>query len=320
MPESIDFTPFSILVRRHFRVLAAVTVVAAIAAIVLSGPAFIKPRYRSQAVVYPVNLASYSLESTTDQLLQLLQSNSIRDSVIARFHLAGHYGIDTTGVGWRHSLNALYRDRVEMTKTRYESVDIEVTDEDPVMARDIALEVLHQADLLARRLQRRNSREVLVIMRSALDATKQKIDSVEARLNALRSDNGMLEYASQAKELTRGYVQLIAKGADQAQRNELSALMKDMEEKGGEFRTLSELNKLLVKDYGKRLAQEQQILIDVSKELTYSNMVVYPEVPDRKSWPVRGVVVVITVAAALLLCYILLFLRDRAQATSAERA
>jgi uncharacterized protein involved in exopolysaccharide biosynthesis len=58
----------------------------------------------------------------------------------------------------------------------------------------------------------------------------------------------------------------------------------------------------------------------VSKELTYSNMVVYPEVPDRKSWPVRGVVVVITVAAALLLCYILLFLRDRAQATSAERA
>jgi capsule polysaccharide export protein KpsE/RkpR len=199
-------------------------------------------------------------------------------------------------------------------------VDLEVTDEDPVMARDIALEVLHQADLLARRLQRRNSREVLVIMRSALDATKQKIDSVEARLNALRSDNGMLEYASQAKELTRGYVQLIAKGAGQAQRNELSALMKDMEEKGGEFRTLSELNKLLVKDYGKRLAQEQQILIDVSKELTYSNMVVYPEVPDRKSWPVRGVVVVITVAAALLLCYILLFLRDRAQATSAERA
>lgn len=318
MPEPLDFTPFATLVRRHARLFAAVGVGSAILAAVFSGPAFLTPRYLSRAVVYPVNLAPYSVESTSDQLLQLLQSNSIRDSVIARFDLVGHYGIDTTSIGWRHDLHALYGDRVVMGKTRYESVEIEVTDEDPAMARDIVLAVLHQGDLLARRLQRRNSREVLVIMRSALSATKQKIDSVEARLNALRSDNGMLEYESQAKELTKGYVQLITKNGSQAQRNELSALMRDMEEKGGEFRTLAALDKLLVKDYGKRLAEEQKILIDVNKELTYSNMVVYPEVPDRKDWPVRWVIAVIAVLSALLLCYVLLFLRERRQATLAE--
>ncbi|MEO8733217.1 MAG: hypothetical protein ABI373_02690 [Flavobacteriales bacterium] len=318
MPDSLDFTPFWALVRRHARLFAVVGVVSAILAMVLSGPSFVSSRYLSRAVVYPVNLAPYSVESTSDQLLQLLQSNSIRDSVIARFDLAKHYGIDTTSIGWRHDLHALYADRVVLGKTRYESVDVDVTDEDPVKARDIALDIIHQGDLLARELQRRNSREVLVIMRSALDATKQKIDSVETRLNAMRSDNGMLEYESQAKELTKGYVQLITKNGSQAQRKELSGLMKDMEEKGGEFRTLTELNKLLIKDYGKGLAQEQQILIDVSKKLTYSNMVVYPEVPDRKDWPVRWVIVVIAVASALLFCYILVFLSDRRRTTSIE--
>jgi len=319
MPEPLDFTPFAALVRRHVRLFAAVGVGAAVAATLLSGPAFITPRYLSRAVVYPVNLAPYSVESTSDQLLQLLQSNSIRDSVIARFHLVKHYGIDTTSIGWQHDLNALYGERVVLEKTRYESVAIEVTDEKPEVAHAIALEILHQGDLLARELQRRNSREVLVIMRSALSATKQKIDSVEARLNALRSDNGMLEYESQAKELTKGYVQLITKNGSQAQRNELSGLMKGMEEKGGEFRTLTELNKLLIKDYSKNLATEQQVLIDVSKELTYSNMVVYPEVPDRKDWPVRWVIVLMAVTSALLLSYVLVFLRERRQTTSAER-
>ena len=319
MPEPLDFTPFAVLVRRHARLFIGVGVVAAILAILFSGPAFITPRYLSRAVVYPVNLAPYSIESTSDQLLQLLESNSIRDSVIARFDLVKHYDIDTTSIGWRHDLHAQYRDRVVLGKTRYESVEIEVTDENPVMARDIALDIIHQGDLLARELQRRNSREVLVIMRSALNASQQKIDSVEARLNALRSDNGMLEYESQAKELTKGYVQLITKNGSQAQRKELTGLMKDMEQKGGEFRTLTELNKLLIKDYSKNLAKEQQVLIDVSKELTYSNMVVYPQVPDRKDGPVRWIIVVITMASALLLCFVLLFLRDRRKTTSAER-
>ncbi len=318
MPEPLDFKPFSALVRRHPRLFAVVGVGSAILATVLSGPSFVSPRYLSRAVVYPVNLAPYSVESTSDQLLQLLQSNSIRDSVIARFDLVKHYGIDTTFIGWRHDLNSLYSDRVVLGKTRYESVEIEVTDEDPVIARNIALDVVHQGDLLARELQRRNSREVLVIMRSALSATKQKIDSVESGLNALRSEHGMPEYGSQAKELTKGYVKLIVNNGSQAQRSELSGLMKDMEEKGGEFRTLSELNKLLIKDYSKNLAKEQQVLIDVSKELTYSNMVVYPEVPDRKDWPVRWVIMVIAVVSALLFCYVLVFLRDRRRTTSIE--
>ena len=75
--------------------LIIVGILAAIAAAIFSGPAFIKPRYKSQAVLYPSNLTKYSDESPTEQLIQLLQASDIRDSVIKAFNLYEHYGIDS---------------------------------------------------------------------------------------------------------------------------------------------------------------------------------------------------------------------------------
>lgn len=314
MPE-IDFSGPIGLALRRWRIFAVVGISALVLSAIFSGPSFIQPRYRSQAVLYPVNLNSYSIETRADQLLQLLESNAIRDSIISRFDLVAHYNTDTVAAGGRSALYDQYDERVEIGKTRYESVLIEVTDEDPVLARDMVLAIIHQADLLARDLQRRNSREVLVIMRNSSRQIKTKIDSVEARLNMLRNESGILEYEVQAKELTKGYMRMISDGAPQARKDEVRAMLTALEEKGGEFRTLTELNDLLIAQYSEKLAEEQQVLIDVDKKLTYSNMVVYPEVSDKKVYPVRWVIVLASFLSALFLCHILLSLKDRARNT-----
>ena len=96
MREPLSFASFFQLLVERWRTFAVVGGVAALLAAVFSGPTFIKPRYRSSAIVYPVNLTSYSQETRSDQLLQLLESNSIRDSLIRLHRLPEHYGIDTT--------------------------------------------------------------------------------------------------------------------------------------------------------------------------------------------------------------------------------
>lgn len=68
---------------------------------------------------------------------------------------------------------------------------------------------------------------------------------------------------------------------------------------------------MLIDEFGRKQAEERQALMDVSKELTYTNMVVYPEVSDKKVYPVRWLIVLASTAMALLLCYILIFLRDQ---------
>jgi capsule polysaccharide export protein KpsE/RkpR len=311
MDEQMSFTRTISVVRRHWRTFMVVGVLAVVLSALFSGPRFIKPRYRSQAVVYPVNLNSYSIETRADQLLQLLESNSIRDSIIAKYRLAEHYRMDTTFRGDRNALYNMYKERVTIEKTLYESVNIKVTDEDPVMARDMVMDILDQTNLLARRLQRANSGELLTIIRQGLASTRYRMDSVENRLNQLRQGSGLLDYGTQTKELTKGYMKTIAGNGSKAQKEEIAGMLHALEQSGGEFQRLTHMNYMLIDEFGRKQAEERQALMDVSKELTYTNMVVYPEVSDKKVYPVRWLIVLASTAMALLLCYILIFLRDQ---------
>ncbi|MBK8226177.1 MAG: hypothetical protein IPK70_03250 [Flavobacteriales bacterium] len=309
MAAEIDFTTFLTTVRRHGRLFLVVGAAAVLISAVLSSPGFMPPRYKSSATVYPVNLNSYSIETRTDQLLQLLESNSIRDSLIRIFDLPAKYEIDTLAGGGYWALHNEFNDRVEISKTRFESVQIEVVDEDPLDARDMVLEMLRQVNLLARRLQREKSREVMAIAQRALDHERHKLDEVEGKLNVLRKEKGLLSYEAQVKELTKGLVRAIGSGTS-AQRDALQSRLKDLEEKGGEFRELSELSNLFRQNYDRALTEYERVVDDVTKELTYTNVVVYPEVSDKKVYPVRWLIVSTTTLAALFLCFVLLVWRD----------
>lgn len=311
MATEISFESFVRVVRKQWRLFAIVGVLAATLSMVLSGPTFLKPRYKSTATVYPVNLNSYSIETRTDQLLQLLESNSIRDSLIRRFDLPRKYEIDTTANGGYFALYNEFNDRVEISKTRYESVQIEIVDEDPVTARDLVNAMLDQVNLLARRLQREKSKEVLVIAERAMAHERAKLDTVEAKLNVLRRDAGLLSYDSQVKELTKGYVRMLTSPSTQAQRDAVQGMIKDLEERGGEFRELTELSNLFRANYDRVLTEYERVVNDVTKELTYTNTVVYPEVADKKVYPVRWLIVSTTTLSALFLCFVLVVWRDQ---------
>ncbi|HRP00511.1 MAG TPA: hypothetical protein PLN54_13830 [Flavobacteriales bacterium] len=310
MSSEVNFQGFLPVLQRNWRVFVVVGITAAALSGILSGPTFIKPRYMSTATVYPVNLNSYSIETRTDQLLQLLESNSIRDSLIKRFDLARVYEVDTTANGGYFALYNEFNDRVEITKTRYESVLIEIVDEDPVRARDLVNGMLEQVNLLARRLQREKSKEVLRIAERALAHERHKLDSVETILDSLRRTSGLLNYDAQAKELTKGYVRMLSTGASQSQKDAVLGMIRDLEEKGGQFRQLTELSDLFRGNYDRLLTEYEKVVNDVTKELTYTNTVVYPEVSDKKVYPVRWVIVSSVTFSALFLCFVLLLWRD----------
>ena len=65
----------------------AVTIVAAALGAIFSGPTFITPRYKSEAILYPSNVSSYSDETFTEQMLQIMESQDIMDSVVEIFNL-----------------------------------------------------------------------------------------------------------------------------------------------------------------------------------------------------------------------------------------
>lgn len=312
MRDQFSFMRFLQVLSSKRRLFLGVALAALGLSALISSPWVMKPRYRSMAIVYPVNLNSYSIETRADQLLQLLESNSIRDSILLRFDLAKHYRLDTAFKGGRAALYNLFLERLEISKTRFESVQIEVADEDPTMARDIVQAILDQVDLLARRLQREKSEEVLLIADNALRNASKKLDSLESRLSFLRNSSGLLVYESQTQELTKGYVRLLTRGGTQAQKEEVLRMMKELETKGGEFKSLTDLGGMFRAQYNQALLNKENVVNDLTKVLTYTNVVLYPEVPDKKIYPVRWLIVLVSVLSASLLCFLLVVLREPA--------
>lgn len=310
MGERFSFQSFFQTMARHWKWFLGVAISAAILSAVFSGPTFIKPRYRSSAIVYPVNLSSYSIESTSDQLLQLLESNSIRDSLVRIHHLAEHYDIDVDRPPGQFYLQAEYRDHVSISKTRYESVQIEIEDEDPAVSQAMVQDILDQCDKLARRLQREKSEEVRLIAQREMDIARRKLDSVETRLDTLREQTGLLNYDAQTEEVTRGYMRMLGNGSAGG-RAEAKELLNALSARGGEFRTLTDLSNSYRAQFIEKQVAYERVLTDINKLLTYTNVVVYPERADKKVYPVRWLIVVGSVASACFLCLVLLMIQDR---------
>lgn len=261
----------------------------------------IKERFKSFAIVYPSNIISYSSETATEQLLQLFESADIKDGIIKKFNFAQRYNIDTLKIGAHSKLIDIYDDNVSIKKTEYESIEIEVVDTDPVTAFEITNEILALVDQKARSLQRAKTAELVVIARKRFKSKKAEVDSMEVAIKKLRTENGLLDYGTQTKEAMRGYIKTLTNGkTGSAGAKEIENVINNLEAKGGEFISLNEhlfRERGLYNDY--KTDYENQ-LKDMSKELTYTSVVTRPIPADKRFWPKRSVIVLVSTLSAFL--------------------
>ncbi len=102
--------------------LLIVQVLAITASIIFSAPKFIRPEYKSCAVLYPYNLTASSRESSTEQMLQFLNSTDIKHEVIREFGLIKYYKIDTIKKSWYSRLLDVYDRNISISSTEFEAL------------------------------------------------------------------------------------------------------------------------------------------------------------------------------------------------------
>lgn len=287
--------------------LLVVALLSAAAAAFFSGPMFIKPRFKSEAVLYPVNLVPYGNESPTEQLLQLLQSSEVRNAVIGKFKLQQHYGIPGNQKIPGSRLIREYNERISISKTDYESVEITVMDTDPLMARDIAEEIISAMNLFARKIQREKSAELQVMFSRQLSLKKKEMDSLQDRLKELRVNYGILDFDGEARYVGKEHTKALGRGVAAS----LESRHKNFAEKGGDFQKTIETWKSGQIYYNKVKTMYDDVTADLFKELTYANVISKPSVPGDKSYPVRWLIVCGSVFASLAMGLFLLFIFKR---------
>lgn len=300
------------IVLKYKKHLAIVGVISVLLAIIFSSEFFIKPRYKSTAIVYPSNLVPYSTESPTEQLLQLFESDDIRDDLIKDFDLFNHYEIDTNQKYPLTILHGQMKENIQIDKTKFESVEITVWDTDPIVARDIADSLLSKLDKKARALQREKSAEVVVINKNQLDLKKAEMDSMEFELMQIRNKYGILDFGDQVKSFSRVYYEEMAAGraGQNSSGRPMDKTMSALLDKGGEYVSLREHLWRVRGTYNDYKILYENSLKDMTKELTYSNVITKPVPAEKKSYPVRSLIVLMFTGAMLALTFIVLVIYE----------
>ncbi len=293
----------------HFIIIGGIALV--ISAI-FSGPSFIIPKYKSFAILYPSNIIPYAGESPTEQMIQVLQSDDISRNMFNKFNLMKDYEIDSTkDKYWLSHLIDTYNDNVTFSRQEFQSVEISVLDKDPFQASLMVDTIIDLMNKKAKNLQREKSEELVKIIKGQLDKKKQEMDSMEEVVKGLRVNHGIISYDLQSKELTREYYEMLSKTGNSQALSEARAMIKNLEEYGGEFVAINEHLWRVRGSYNDIKNQYENAVKDVEKILTYSNIITKPYPADKKTYPIRWLIVLISTLSSLILTYLVISLLDR---------
>ena len=268
--------------------------------VIFSSPTFIEPKFKSFARVYPTNLKTYSEESPTEQMIQMLESDAIRDTLCSKFNLDTLYDIEPDEPYYKDLLYREYSDHVHFKKTKYESVEIEVLSRNPQVSYDMVKAIIDLYNIQVKTLQDEKLVEAVNTVKEMMNQKKVEMDFLESELNILRRDFGILDYGSQVKNLSKEYYKLLARSSlDPNKIAKVKAELDNLKLKGVEYENLSGRLWSARDSFNNFKLQFEEHVKELSRKKEYAMKIVNPYKADKKTYPVRWLIVLISVSIAM---------------------
>jgi hypothetical protein len=175
----------------------------------------------------------------------------------------------------------------------------------------MADEVIRQVNIKYDYVINERSNLIAESFQKQLTYQKTVLDSLESLIARISTENDVLDYGNQTRELVRGYVDALSRNGTAGVNKDLAKLITSTQEKGSLVRMLQNLSYMgtMQYDYLSKKYLEQKVLAE--GDLTYTDIIVEPEVVDKKFWPVRWLVLVITMISALLFTLVMVLLLKR---------
>lgn len=283
--------------RLHFIIIGVITF--ALSAL-FSSPFFITPKFKSSARVYPSNITTISEESETEQMLEIMNSVDIKMKMMKAFNLDEVYKIDQSFPQYLTAMLGEYNKHVAARKTEFETVEIEVMDEDPARAKLMCDSLIHFYNLKVREMHAAKNWEMVKILRDNLSVRSKERDSIMELLTTNRMNYQILDFQQQVPEVTRGYMRALAEGRENsAGMREIRKMYDNMVLKGAETHILENRFVNLVQTIDSLKFLYDINISEAQKVITYSHIVENPLVPDKKAYPVRWVIVAFSLMSAM---------------------
>jgi len=159
---------------------------------------------------------------------------------------------------------------------------------------------------------RKKYREILQLEEKKLMNKKAQLDSLMDKIIDIRMNHGLIDYGIQTSEVTRGYLGTFD-GSNMANVNhgEIDRLKGNIESRGDSLLLLTNLLSSVTHSYSNYLISYEDALRNVNKEMSFASVVSSPVPADRKSYPVRWAIVLVSAIGALLISLIVILAIER---------
>lgn len=315
------------LLQINRKTIVIVLIAAAILTYIFTLPVFITPMYRSVVILYPTSTNSISkvLLSTTNQqqkdllefgedeqterMLQILNSNQIRDQIIEDFDLMNHYDIKAGSKFPFTRLYKTYESKIKFRRTEYMAVKITVLDKDPVMSAHIANAIAEQFDSVMNKMQKEVAQRAFQIVEREYFNLREQVQTMEDSLNVLRR-LGVHDYESQAEMINQQLAIELANNNIPGIRR-LEERLEVLAEYGGPYVSIRDMLEHERKQLSQLKAKYEEAKVDATQNLPHKFVVTSAYEAERKAYPIRWLIMLIALSSVFFLTMLIIIYLDQ---------
>ncbi|MFO7867803.1 MAG: hypothetical protein R6U95_00715 [Bacteroidales bacterium] len=284
------------------------------------------PQFRSSVILFPAPSASISQslistvntyksesvfgeEEELEQILQVLQSDELRNRIIEKYDLWKHYEIDTAEIDYpRDKMMDKFYNNIHFSRTKYMAIEVEVFDKSPDTAAYIANNIMYLIDSVMNKMTKRRAQEAYKIVREEYTIKEQQINELEDSLGQIMS-KGVFDFESQSEVLNKAYADALAsenmKGAAKI-KSSLDTLAKY----GSSYMSIRDFLIYEKEQLSMLNSRLKEAKVNAERDLTHYFVVNKAYKSDKKAKPKRLMIVVISTIATFLFAFVVLVIID----------
>ncbi len=260
------------------------------------------------------DLLEFGEDEQTERMLQILNSNKIRDRIIEKYNLMEHYAIPA-GSSYRFTkLYKEYDSKIKFRRTEYMAVKITVLDKDPVIASNIANDIAELFDSTMNIMQKEVAIKAFRIVEGEYHNLHDQVKAMEDSLDVIRK-MGIHDYESQAEMINRQLAIELARNNSSGIKS-LNDKLELLSQYGGTYVSLRDMLEHERKQLSQIKAKYEEAKVDATENLPHKFVVNSAFEAERKSYPIRWLIMLVSVVSTLLIAlFVVIFIDQMQQST-----
>jgi tyrosine-protein kinase Etk/Wzc len=206
---------------RNRKFIFRVTIIAAIISAIFSF-IFMKDYYKSTTVFYAASsdlfkpelifsngsssqkaMEYYGDDADIDRILTIANSNEVSDYLIKKYSLYKHYDIDSTKRKARVKVKNAFYDLFEITKTKYDALELSIEDEDPDLSATMTNDARDKINSIACNLVKSSQGFLIKSYEDQIALKEARLTHLSDTLRLLRGTFGVFDFETQIEAMSK---------------------------------------------------------------------------------------------------------------------